>query len=175
MKLREVCPRKEFGFKSGEGLDYCIAAHAEVNAIVQAARMGVSVKGATLVVYGIAPCHNCMSYILNSGVSDLLVCAEGKIDYDNISSKMIESQKEMSYCYFSVGDGLKSNKIQYWFDLARSISMQSKCLSRKVGAILLRDNCIISTGYNGPSRGIVHCSERKWGLPNNKNEGDNNE
>jgi dCMP deaminase len=37
------------------------------------------------------------------------------------------------------------------------VASKSPCLSRKIGAILVRDNSIISTGYNGPPRGIPHC------------------
>jgi len=34
----------------------------------------------------------------------------------------------------------------------------SKCLSRSIGAVIVRDNTIIATGYNGPPRGVPHCS-----------------
>lgn len=46
---------------------------------------------------------------------------------------------------------------QYFHTICKSISSKSPCLSRQIGAILVRDHSIISTGYNGPSRGIPHC------------------
>ena len=42
---------------------------------------------------------------------------------------------------------------------AREFGQWSKCFSRKIGAILVRDRTIISTGYNGPPRGVPHCNE----------------
>lgn len=48
----------------------------------------------------------------------------------------------------------------YFLRIARAVGENSKCLSRQIGAILVRDKSIISTGYNGPPRGVPHCSER---------------
>lgn len=45
----------------------------------------------------------------------------------------------------------------YFHQICESVSSKSPCLSRKIGAILVRNNSIISTGYNGPPRGIPHC------------------
>jgi dCMP deaminase len=36
----------------------------------------------------------------------------------------------------------------------------SKCLSRQIGAVLVRNNRVIGTGYNGPPRGVPHCDYR---------------
>ena len=43
-----------------------------------------------------------------------------------------------------------------------AIAGKSPCLSRKIGAILVRDKSIISTGYNGPARGIPHCGHERF-------------
>jgi dCMP deaminase len=48
----------------------------------------------------------------------------------------------------------------YFLRIARETANKSHCLSRKIGAVLVRDKNIISTGYNGPARGIKHCDER---------------
>ena len=45
----------------------------------------------------------------------------------------------------------------YFHLICVSVSSKSPCLSRKIGAILVYDHSIISTGYNGPPRGIPHC------------------
>lgn len=50
----------------------------------------------------------------------------------------------------------------YFLRIAREVSKKSKCLSRKIGAVLTRDNAIVSTGYNGPTRGVKHCNERDY-------------
>jgi len=48
----------------------------------------------------------------------------------------------------------------YFLRIAREVSKRSKCMSRQVGAALVKDKAIISTGYNGPARGMKHCNER---------------
>jgi dCMP deaminase len=45
----------------------------------------------------------------------------------------------------------------YFLKICESISLKSPCLSRNIGALLVRDNSIVSTGFNGPPRGIPHC------------------
>lgn len=48
---------------------------------------------------------------------------------------------------------------QYFMEMAFLASKRSTCLRRKVGAILVRDNQIISSGYNGSPKGISHCAQ----------------
>lgn len=52
---------------------------------------------------------------------------------------------------------------EYYFNIARQSARRSRCLSRRVGAVLVKDKSVISTGYNGPSRGIPTCDKR-WEL-----------
>lgn len=54
---------------------------------------------------------------------------------------------------------------QYFMSIARQASERSKCLSRKFGAVIVKNKCVVSMGYNGPARGTKHCSERLYGLP----------
>ena len=44
--------------------------------------------------------------------------------------------------------------------IAREVSTQSHCLSRKIGSVLVRDNHLLSTGYSGPPKNIPHCEYR---------------
>lgn len=55
----------------------------------------------------------------------------------------------------------KNNWDEYFYLVCKSISSKSPCLSRKIGAILVRDKSIISTGFNGPARGIPHCGHER--------------
>jgi len=48
----------------------------------------------------------------------------------------------------------------YFLNICKTISLNSKCLSRQIGAIIVKDKSIISTGYNGPPRGVDHCGMR---------------
>lgn len=43
--------------------------------------------------------------------------------------------------------------------IAKVISQRSTCIKRKVGAVLVKDSHIISTGYNGAPTGFKHCTE----------------
>lgn len=59
--------RKAGKIKSGQALDICVCAHGEENAIVQAARSGVNIKGATLYTTYV-PCSTCARMIINAGI-----------------------------------------------------------------------------------------------------------
>jgi dCMP deaminase len=48
----------------------------------------------------------------------------------------------------------------YFFQIARLVASRSTCLRRQVGAVIVKDNRILSTGYNGTPAGITHCLER---------------
>ncbi len=51
------------------------------------------------------------------------------------------------------------SKINYYLDIAQTVSKRSTCLRRHYGAILVKDDCIVSTGYNGAPRGRKNCSD----------------
>ncbi len=44
-------------------------------------------------------------------------------------------------------------------EMAHVVAKRSTCLRRKVGAILVKEKHILSTGYNGAPKGLRHCSE----------------
>lgn len=61
-----------------------------------------------------------------------------------------------------MGEGIKtSNKRpgweEYFLQLADLVASRSTCLRRQVGAVLVRNERIIATGYNGAPRGLEHC------------------
>jgi dCMP deaminase len=47
----------------------------------------------------------------------------------------------------------------YFMDIARVIATRATCDRKHVGAVLVRDRTILSTGYNGSIRGLPHCDE----------------
>jgi len=47
----------------------------------------------------------------------------------------------------------------YFMEITRVVATRSTCLRRQVGALLVRDKRILSSGYNGTPRGLVHCME----------------
>lgn len=72
-KARGQCPRRVLGLKSGEGVDLCPAGHAEENAILNAARMGIETKGSIMYMTCGIPCAKCLVKIINAGVEELIV------------------------------------------------------------------------------------------------------
>jgi len=67
------CPRYILGYKSGEGLDLCVAGHAEANVLINAARFGIATKGAKLYMNCGIPCTPCLVKIINSGIEEIIV------------------------------------------------------------------------------------------------------
>ena len=45
----------------------------------------------------------------------------------------------------------------YFLLIAKVVASRSTCLRRRVGAVLVKDSQILSTGYNGAPKGVTHC------------------
>ncbi len=48
---------------------------------------------------------------------------------------------------------------EYFMEIAALVARRSTCLRRAVGAVIVKDKRILSTGYNGAPTGIRHCGE----------------
>jgi dCMP deaminase len=64
---------------------------------------------------------------------------------------------------------------QYFMEIAQTISKRSTCLRRQMGALLVRDRRILSTGYNGAPSGLPHCDEtgclrQQLGIPSGERQ-----
>lgn len=51
------------------------------------------------------------------------------------------------------------SKLGFYAELVNLISLRSTCLSRKVGAVVVKDDFIISTGFNGAPSKFEHCKD----------------
>lgn len=101
----DTCPRQRLGFKSGEGMEHCVAIHAEINPIMQAAKTGVPTNGATLYAYCGTPCINCSKEIINAGIKRVVCLAKsGDRNWDT-----------------PIKDGDNPDKIGYNFALSEKI------------------------------------------------------
>ena len=49
------------------------------------------------------------------------------------------------------------DKINYFLDIAKSVAERSTCLRKKVGCVIVNNDEIIATGYNGAPRGRKNC------------------
>ena len=47
----------------------------------------------------------------------------------------------------------------YFLSLCTLASLRSNCMKRRVGAVLVRNNRVLSTGYNGTPRGLINCAD----------------
>jgi len=54
---------------------------------------------------------------------------------------------------------MRVSKINYYLDIAGTVAKRSTCLRKKYGAIIVKDDQIIATGYNGSPRGSINCSD----------------
>jgi dCMP deaminase len=48
---------------------------------------------------------------------------------------------------------------EYFMAIARQVASRATCDRKQVGAVIVRDKCILATGYNGSIRGLEHCDE----------------
>ena len=53
------------------------------------------------------------------------------------------------------------DQINYYLDIAETVLERSTCLKRHYGAVIVKNNEIISTGYNGAPRGIDNCIDKE--------------
>ena len=56
----------------------------------------------------------------------------------------------------------RRDKTNYYLDLAEMVSQRSTCLRRRYGAVIVNNDEVVSTGYNGAPRGRKNCTEVGW-------------
>ena len=56
----------------------------------------------------------------------------------------------------------RRSKINYYLDIADAAQERSTCLRRRYGAIIVRDDEIVATGYNGAPRGRRNCTDLQY-------------
>jgi len=66
---------------------------------------------------------------------------------------------------------IRPSKDEYYLDLARSVSQRGTCTKVEIGAVIIRDDQVVSTGYNGAPRGTKSsqehgfCLRKQLGIP----------
>lgn len=53
----------------------------------------------------------------------------------------------------------RPDKDTYYLDIALAVSKRSTCLRRRYGCVIVKDDVIIATGYNGSPRGEANCCD----------------
>lgn len=51
------------------------------------------------------------------------------------------------------------SKREYYLEIAKAVALRSTCIRRQYGAVIVKDDRIISTGYNGSARGEENCCD----------------
>ena len=54
---------------------------------------------------------------------------------------------------------MRPDKDTYYLDIALAVSKRSTCLKRHYGAVIVKDDVIVATGYNGSPRGEANCCD----------------
>lgn len=69
---------------------------------------------------------------------------------------------------------MRPDKDEYYLNIAKAISTRSTCLRRQYGAVIVNNDIIIATGYNGGVRGGVNCCDKgkcpRQDLPHNSGD-----
>lgn len=87
--FKDICPRRVIGFKSGEGMQWCTAQHAEENAISNAAKLGVSTAGTILYMNSVIPCQKCFGTLINAGITSIVI--DSIESYDKHTQYLIDN------------------------------------------------------------------------------------
>ena len=80
------CERNRLNIPSGQRHELCRALHAEQNAIIQAAKLGISTEGSTIYIT-MQPCVICAKMIINAGISKIVHKGEYP---DQMAREMLE-------------------------------------------------------------------------------------
>jgi len=56
-------------------------------------------------------------------------------------------------------DGNRISKIDMYLNCAENFAYRSTCIKRKYGAVIVKDDVIVATGYNGSPRGMANCCD----------------
>jgi len=85
-----------------------------------------------------------------------------------------EPEREaIEMCEENTNGKRRLGKDEYFMEIAKIVARRSTCLRRDVGAVLVKDSHIISTGYNGAPAGLSHCTQDtcvrlKYNIPSGK-------
>ena len=63
----------------------------------------------------------------------------------------------------------RTSKENYYLDIAQTVSKRSTCLRKRYGAIIVKNDVIISTGYNGAPRGRANCIDLNYCIRQQRN------
>tara|TARA_Y100000310_G_scaffold142669_1_gene142175 strand:- start:407 stop:1417 length:1011 start_codon:yes stop_codon:yes gene_type:complete len=90
-----------------------------------------------------------------------VVCKMAKITLKNdvpLEKLKVKIEKLVKDNLFKYQDG-RPNWDEYFMAIAKAVKARCSCMSAKKGALIVKNKQIVSTGYNGSPKGIVHCTK----------------
>ena len=105
-----------------------------------------------------------------------ILCNQRNLQKNLISCKRCCIMIMYAYNYESKDSGMEKmlqrvSKHNYYLDIAQTVAERSTCLRKMYGAIIVKDDVIVSTGYNGAHRGrknssdLQYCMRDKLNIP----------
>lgn len=76
-------------------------------------------------------------------INDILYCPDCHEQYDKLNTIS--------------KNNLRPSKVNYYLNIAKEVCTRATCLRRRYGAVLIKNDVIIATGYNGSPRGTHNC------------------
>ncbi|KAJ2695799.1 Deoxycytidine monophosphate (dCMP) deaminase [Coemansia sp. IMI 209128] len=87
------------------------------------------------------------------------VLSSANVTIANTFATIAELHKHLDHLDLLNPERLRPSWDTYFMLLSELASHRANCMKRKVGCILVKDNQIIATGYNGTPKGITNCNE----------------
>ncbi|MCL5123216.1 MAG: dCMP deaminase family protein [Deltaproteobacteria bacterium] len=117
----DFCLRRSIGAHDAEKYNYCLSSHAEVNAVNQAARFGISLENATLYCT-LEPCNWCFKQLIQAGIREIYYetpyDSKNK-DFDLFWRQIMETSQEIRvFQQITISTESKTSMIQTLFDLS---------------------------------------------------------
>lgn len=87
-------------------------------------------------------------------LADVILVNDGS--YEEFEARIIEFTSQALFDYFLP----RPNWDEYFMMMAEVAATRGNCIKRRVGAVIVKDKQILTTGYNGTPKGIKNCYER---------------
>ena len=114
--------RRKLGYQSGEGLEYCRCIHAEVDAILQAAKKGKQCKGMHIYV-NTPPCAECVMHIYQAGI-ECIFCGGDYPEEVKRSGELMANALGINY--ITLDQIMTENEYRKTMDIIKYISEEGE-------------------------------------------------
>jgi dCMP deaminase len=101
-------------------------------------------------------CYNCKHH---EKCNNVYFCGENKEYWELSDDAKADLLHDADPEHDAVNQMNRPDKDHYYLDIAQSVSKRSTCLRRQYGAVIVKNDEIIATGYNGAPRGEPNCCD----------------